>query len=132
MAEIKIKECSIRPVQVCDKEDNIVNVAKILKEHKERHAIVLDKIKPVGIISTTDMNNRVVAENKDLKKTKAENIMTSHIMIRDIEDSLAKTYFEMLKDNIFSCVILEKGKLKGALDLREAMNHLVKVKAKEK
>jgi CBS domain-containing protein len=128
--ELKIKDCKLRKTLQCDKEDNIIDVAKKLRDDKERHVIVTDSGKPVGIISTTDINNRVVAENRDLKKTMAKDVMTPHIMIKDSEESLAKAYFEMLKANVFSCPIVDKDKLIGALDLKEAMNHLINVKFK--
>lgn len=128
---MEVNECNLREVISCDKKDKVVDVARKLKEGRERHIIVTDKKKPVGIISTTDMNNRVVAENRDPKATVAEEIMTSPIMTCDIKASLAKTYFDMLKNSIFSCPVTDKGKLKGTLDVKEAMNHLVKSKVEE-
>jgi CBS domain-containing protein len=129
--ETKIKECKLRNILQCDKEENIVEVAKNLKNNKERHIIVTDSGKPVGIISTTDINNKVVAENRELKKTKAKDVMTTQIIVKDINESLASAYFEMLKANVFSCPIVDKDRLIGTLDLKEAMNHLVKAKIKE-
>ncbi len=128
---MRIKDCELREVISCDKSDNIVSVAKKLKQEKERHIIVTEKNKPVGIISTTDVNNRVVAENKNPQKTTANEIMTSPIMTQDIDEQLAKAYFEMLKSNVFSCPVTQKGKLVGALDLKTAMNHLIKNKFKK-
>lgn len=131
---MKINQCKIRKAISCDREENVVEIAKKLRDGKERHIVVVENEKPVGIISTTDMNNRVIAEEKNLNKTKAEDIMTESIVVRDINDSLGETYTQMIKAGVFSCVITEKGKLKGILDLREATNHLVKSslnKAKE-
>jgi CBS domain-containing protein len=128
---MEIKDCKLRKVISCSKDEDLVNVAKKLRDSHERHIIVTDKEKPIGIISTTDINNRVVAENKNPKATKAGEVMTSPIMIKELHESLARAYFEMLKSNIFSSPITDKGKLVGVLDLKEAMNHLIKHEFKE-
>jgi len=129
---MEIKDCKLRKVISCDKEENIVNVSKKLRDNKERHIIVTDNEKPIGIISTTDINNRVVAENKDIKKTKAGEIMTSPIIIRDINAPLVQTYIDMIKQNTFSCPITKDNKLIGVLDLKELMNYIVKLKPPKK
>ena len=121
----------MRKVISTEKNASILEVAKKLRRARERHIIVTESEKPIGIISTTDINNRVVAENKNPKETKAEEIMTSPIMSCDVEESLAKVYFEMLRENIFSCPVVKKGRLAGTLDLKEAMNHLIKAKVEE-
>ncbi len=123
---MKIKDCKLKEVLSCDKYENIVEVAKILREKRQRHMIVTDNKKPIGIISTTDINNRLVAENKNPMKTKAEEIMTAPILTKDINENLTQAYIEMIKENIFSVPITENEKLKGTLELKEAMEKLVK------
>jgi len=125
---MEVKQCELRKALSCDEKDSVLEVAKKLKKNEERHIVVVSSGKPVGLISTTDMNNRVVAENKDAKKTKAKQIMTSPIMVKDVSDSLGRVYFDMLKSNVFSIPIVSKGKLKGVLDLKEAMNQLIRAK----
>lgn len=129
---MEINDCKLRTVISCNKNEDTVSIAKKLRDNKERHIIVTDNEKPIGIISTTDINNRVVAENKDLKKTKAESIMTSPIIVKDINEPLVQTYIEMIKQNIFSCPITRDDKLIGVLDLKELMNHIVKLKPQKK
>jgi len=127
---MKIKDCELIEVLSCEKDENIVKIAKSLRDKKQRHIIVTDSGKPVGIISTTDINNRLVAENKNPEKTKAKDIMTKDILVKDIEEPLTQAYIEMIKKNIFSCPITQKEKLKGTLELREAMKNLAKLNLK--
>lgn len=125
---MKLKDCKIRKVLECESSENILDIAKKLRDNKERHIIVTDKKFPIGIISTTDINNRVVAENKNLLKTKAKDIMTSPILVKDINEPTTMTYIEMIKNNTFSCPVTEDKKLIGTIDLKEIMNHIVKLK----
>jgi len=128
---MKISSCKLHEVLSCDEETNIVEVAKKLRIKRERHLIVTDKGKPIGIISTTDISNRVVAEGKDPKKVKAKEVMTAKIISKDINEPITQAYIEMVRENLVSCPITEKGKLKGILDIREIMNVLSKSSAKK-
>jgi len=127
-----IKDCKIKNAITCQANENIVIIAKKLRDGKERHIIVLKKDKPIGIISTTDINNKVVAEKRNLDKTNAENIMTSEILIKDINEPVSKAYIKMIKDGLYSTIITENEKFKGILELREAMNHIIKNSPKNK
>jgi CBS domain-containing protein len=130
---MELKECKIRKAISCQESENIVEVAKKLRDNKERHIIVTDNQEnPIGIISTTDMNNRVIAEAKDIKKTTAKQIMTSQIIVKDIHSDLVACYLEMVKSNTFSCPVTENKKLIGIIDLKEIMNHVIKLKPQKK
>jgi len=127
---MKVKDCELKETISCNKNESILAIAKLLKEKEHRHIIVTEDEKPIGIISTTDINNRVVAEDKDPKKTQAEEIMISEILVKDVDDELLPTYIDMIKKNIFSCPVTENGKLKGMLLLKEAMSNLAKLNLK--
>ncbi|MBU0957520.1 MAG: CBS domain-containing protein [Nanoarchaeota archaeon] len=129
---MKLKQLELKKAIFCEKNNDIVSVAKKLKKEKQRHIIVVDSKKPIGLISTTDINNRLVAENKDPKKTKAIDIMTSPILIKDIEDSVVETYTDLVKSNTYSCPVTEKGNLKGTIELRDIINHLAKIQLNKK
>jgi CBS domain-containing protein len=127
---MKVKDCKLRKTLSCDKNTSVLEVAKKLEKNKEKHLIVTNSEKPVGIITTTDITYRLVAKNKDPRKTKAKDIMTSSILVKDIKEPLSKAYVQMLKNNVLSCSVTQKGKLKGILELKEAMGKLVKLKVK--
>lgn len=126
-----IKDCKLRKILNCEKNTNILEIAKTLRDNKERHIIITDNKRPIGIISTTDINNRLVAENKNPIETKASEIMTTHILVKDINEKITQTYIEMIKEDVFSCPVTENQELKGVIDLKELMNHLVKLNLKK-
>ncbi|MBS3072177.1 CBS domain-containing protein [Candidatus Pacearchaeota archaeon] len=122
--------CSISEVLQCDSNHSVIKVSRILRDKNARHVLVVDKGKPVGVISVTDINNRLVAEDKDASETKVYEIMSKDIIVKDKNDGLTKTYVELLKANKYSCVIVDKGKVKGMIDMKELMNCIVKEKNK--
>ena len=113
-----------------DENSFIYKIGKELGKYDVGCAIITRNKKPVGIISITDISNRVVAEGKDPKKTKAKDIMTKNIFYKDIESLLSDTYVEMVKNNMIFCPVTQNNKLIGGVELREVMGKLSQIKLK--
>ena len=89
-----ISKCTLIEPFYCKEDDSVVEVAKKLRGTTIRQIFVVDeKTYPVGLISTTDINNRVVAEGKDPKKMKAKEIMSKTIDIFKKECYIPKLNF---------------------------------------
>jgi signal-transduction protein with cAMP-binding, CBS, and nucleotidyltransferase domain len=111
----------LRDAVVCREGDSILEVSRILRDTQYRHLVVLDKKDaPVGIISTVDINNRVVAEGLSPKTAKAKAIMTKGIKTVTEEDSYAKAYALMVEQSTYSIPVTAKGKLIGILEFMAA------------
>jgi CBS domain-containing protein len=123
---MEVRDCELKEAFSCDEGDSVLEVAKKLRDEKIRHVVVIKGNKPVGMISTTDMNNKVVAENKLAESLKASEIMNSPVVTKDVAESLGKVYFDMIKSNVFSCPVIENGELKGVLNLNEVTKNLIK------
>lgn len=121
-----VKNCTLIKPLSCRKETNVVEVAMTLKDNKQRRIIVINENEsPVGIISTTDINNRVVAENKNPLKLKAQDIMTSPIYLTcDINDSLNEIFKKMVEHQSFFCPVTKEDKLYGVLTYGELIKHV--------
>jgi CBS domain-containing protein len=124
-----VKNCTLIKPLSCRKDTNLVEVAKLLRDNKQRRIIVTDENDvPVGIISTTDMNNKVVAENKNANELKAENIMESPIFLTcDLECNLSEVFQKMAEHDSFFVPVTKEGKLHGILTYGELIR-----RAKEK
>src|SRR3989344_4083646 len=129
---MNVGTCSLRKLITCSANDSVAKVARMLRDTGERNIIVLDKEKPIGVISVMDIAYRLLAEDKDASDTPAKAIMTKEIMIKNASDSLTPTYIDMIKSNKYGCVIMDNNRVKGMLDLKEAMNCIVKLKAPQK
>ena len=88
---MQVKDCVLIEAFKCNENENVVEVAKKLSEVTLRHIFVADDNEyPVGIISVLDINNRVVAENKNLAETTAKDVMSAPIRVAKMEED-AKT-----------------------------------------
>jgi len=129
-----IKKISLLPIITSFLEDNVVEIAKKLREFQERRIFITDKKgAPAGIISLIDINDRVVAQGKDPKKTKAKDIMSYPLkLILDINTSLEEAKKMMIHNNNYYVPIVEKGKIKGLLNYSLVIENMAKKDAKKK
>ena len=122
-----IKDLKIHEALTCNAENSIVEVAKQLRDHTARHAYVLDKdMKPLGIISAVDINNKVVAEDADTNQLKAWDIMNSPVDFVDIKQEVEFAMSIMMKRKTYSCLVTEDGKAKGVVDYGTVMDRIIK------
>ena len=112
-----IKQIELIPVATVKLEDNAITIAKKLHDFQERRIFVVNEKKyPAGIISVVDINDRVVARGKDIKKTKAKDIMTYPInLIADVNDLAEEILKKMIQKDNYYVPVTEKGILKGLI-----------------
>ncbi|PJE81612.1 hypothetical protein COU58_01555 [Candidatus Pacearchaeota archaeon CG10_big_fil_rev_8_21_14_0_10_32_42] len=125
---MQIKDCELDKVLVCKDDDFVIDVSKKLKKSHQKFVVVTKKNVVIGIISLTDINDRLVSEGKNAKTTMAKQIMTTPILTKDIQEPLTQLYIEMIKSNIFSCPVTKNKKLVGAINLKEVLIKLPKIK----
>jgi len=103
------------PAAVVKLEDSAVQVAKKLASSKERRVIVVDNKKfPVGIISITDINDRVVAKGKDISKISSKDFMSSPLrLVVDVNEKCEVVLRKMIKEDNYFVPVVDKGILKG-------------------
>lgn len=124
---MKIKECVLIESIKCKDDDNIVTVSKMLKETTLRHIFVVDNDdKPVGVISVIDINNRVVANEKDPKTTLAKDIMSSAILTTDVNDDVDGFFAKMSEKNHVMDPVTNDGKMVGIITIHQLLKNIKK------
>ncbi len=125
---MKVKDCSlIRPL-TCKPNDTSAQAAMILRDSKQRRAIVVDEEEhPIGIVSTTDMSNKVVAEGKEPAKVLVKEIMSSPVYLTCcVDEELAGIYKKMLAHESFFVPVTHQGRLYGILTYGEIVKQVEK------
>lgn len=114
---------------ICKEKDSALEAARIMRDTKARHLIVVDKdLRPLGIISPFDINNRVVAEEKDAKKVMAVQVMTKPVETIELSSNYKQAAEKMAELETFTMPVTEKGKLVGMLDYGTVFRAVCEVK----
>ncbi len=104
----KVKDVMRTQLVVVSVEDPIIEVAKKMAEARSSYSLVMEKERVVGIITERDLVRRVLAEDKDPKEVKAEDVMSSPI-IAVIEDSLlTDAALIMAKNKVRKLIVVNK------------------------
>ena len=104
----KVKDVMRTQLVVVGVEDPIIEVAKKMADARSSYSLVMEKERVVGIITERDLVRRVLAEDKDPKEVRAEDVMSSPI-IAVIEDSLlTDAALIMAKNKVRKLVVVNK------------------------
>lgn len=93
----------------CEVNMPISEVAKIIRDKKVRHVYVVENNNLVGVVGGIDINNKVVAEGKDPKHVKANDIMNEVQSVTESQD-VEYAYVIMRNFNTFTCPVVDDNK----------------------
>ncbi|MBI4438676.1 CBS domain-containing protein [Candidatus Woesearchaeota archaeon] len=126
---MKVSDCTLIKPLFCGLGDKVVGVARKLRDAKQRRVVVVDgKGFPVGIVSTTDINNRVVAEGMDAAALKACDIMTSPLfLVCDMNDEVNDVFRRMVEHESFFCPVVKSKRLHAVLTYGELLRAVQQV-----
>jgi len=110
---ILVKNIMTRPVIQVNHDKTVQEAAKIMVKNRVGSIIVVKKNNPIGIITETDINKKIVAPGRDPKKIKAEQIMSSPMVFSSPNDDVLTTVEKMKKYKIKRIPVVDKGKIVG-------------------
>jgi CBS domain-containing protein len=82
---------------------------------------VMDEGKLVGVFSERDIVKRVIAKGKSLEETKIDDVMSTKLIIADINESNESVLAKMKEANTRHILIIENEKLVGVLAMRDLL-----------
>lgn len=80
---LKVEDVMVRDVAIIDENSTVREAADIMNKFEIGCLIAVKKGKAVGIITERDLLKRVVAEARDVNKTKVKNVMSSPLVVVD-------------------------------------------------
>jgi len=100
----------------------ISEAAKLMSKNKIGSIIVVDENNnPIGIITERDLVVKVIAEDKDPRKTIIEEIMSKPVISVNSKTKLIDAARIMAKRGIRRLVVIDEGKLKGIITSRDIL-----------
>lgn len=138
---ILVKNIMTKSVVQVDYDKNVQEAAKIMVDRRVGSIIVVKDKNPIGIITETDINKKIVAVGKDPKKLKVEEIMSSPIAFSDPNEDIMVAVERMKKHRIKRIPVVDNGKIVGIVtdtdiaraspDMLDILNFRLKMRAEE-
>jgi len=117
-----IKEIlSDRELYTVNKGTTIRNVVMYMAEKKVGLVPIMDDGKLVGVFSERDLVRRVIAQNKSLDETKVEDVMSTKLIVAEVNEANESLLAKMKEANTRHILIIENEKLVGVLAMRDLL-----------
>ena len=82
---------------------------------------IMDSGKLIGVFSERDLVKRVIAKNKNLEETKVEDVMSTKLVIADVNEANESVLAKMKEATTRHILIIENEKLIGVLAMRDLL-----------
>jgi len=110
-----------RELYTVSKGTTIKNVVFYMAEKGVGLVPIMDSGKLIGVFSERDLVKRVIAQNKSLDETKVEDVMSTKLIIADVDEANESVLAKMKEANTRHILIIENEKLIGVLAMRDLL-----------
>jgi CBS domain-containing protein len=110
-----------RQLYTVTKEATIKDVVFYMAEKGVGLVPIMESGKLVGVFSERDLVKRVIAKNKSLDETKVEDVMSTKLIIADVDEANESVLAKMKEANTRHILIIENEKLIGVLAMRDLL-----------
>jgi CBS domain-containing protein len=117
-----IKKYCRRNVATCDPQENVLNVAGIMRELRISSVVVCEENNPIGILTDRDLRDKVVAQGVDPTTILARDIMNAPLITVSENDFIFEALYRISKNNIHRiCVVDQDDRLSGIITVTDIM-----------
>ena len=110
---VTVRDVMTKNVIAIDENKNVKDAAALLKKHRKGALIVLRKSNAVGILTDTDIINKVVSLNKKPSSIKVKSIMASPLITVRPGDPLVEAARKLKRNNVKRLPVITEGSIVG-------------------
>jgi CBS domain-containing protein len=117
----KIKDLMRTEIDTIDVNSTILKSAKMMSKNKrnEGYIIILEKGKPVGIVTERDIVNKGVAKGLDPSKTKISEIMSTPLITINPDEDMLDASNLMVEKNVRKLVVTKDEIIYGIITSKD-------------
>lgn len=116
---LKVEDVMVREVITIDESSTVKEAADVMNKFEIGCLIAVKKGKAVGIITERDLLKRVVAEAKDVNKTRVKDVMSSPLVVVEPSMDLEEAVKLMFQIKIKKLPVVEEKRLVGLVSLTD-------------
>jgi len=110
-----VKDLMSRKVNTIEENKTVFHAAKQMAKERRGYVVVLKNGKPVGILTDSDILEKVISKGKDPKKIKVKEVMSSPLITISPDEELVEVSRIMRKNVIKRVPVVKNGKLVGII-----------------
>lgn len=119
----KVKNYMRRDFSTIDVNDSAFEASRIMSDRREGCIIVLDKGRPVGIVTERDLVSKVMAKGVNPMDVKVAEIMSSPLITIDPDASVEEAVEVIVKNGIRRLPVVRDGIIYGVFTTRDLAKH---------
>jgi len=116
---LKVKDVMVKNIVTIGARASVKKAVELMNKHEIGCLIVVNKEKPVGIVTERDMLKRVLLQHKDPRKTRVSSIMSKPLMVGKPQTDLREAVALMVERRIKKLPVIKNTKLLGLLTLTD-------------
>lgn len=116
---LKAENVMSTEVAVMSESETVKKAAEIMSQEGVSAIIVTVKGKAIGIVTERDVLKRIVAEDKNARKTKLKEVMSSPLVTIEPDTDLEKAARIMFEKKIKNLPVVHENRLVGLINLQD-------------
>lgn len=127
MVSLKVKDYMIKQLITFGKNDSVAEISQSMAEHSISCVIIMEKGKPIGVITERDIIKKVVSKKMVIDGMKAKEVMSTRLFTVGEDENIFNIAKIMEKNHIRRLPVINGKKLVGLItqtDLVKAMSDI--------
>jgi CBS domain-containing protein len=127
---LEVRNFMVSNVMTIETNAFVMDAVKTMNQHAIGCLVVNENGSPVGIVTERDLLKRLLAESKNPKKTRVQEIMSKPLIVAKPDMEIEEVIKLMFNRKIKKIPIVEDGKLLGLVTFTDLLNfqpQLIKV-----
>ena len=116
---LKLREIMVDSVITVEAKATVKTAVGLMNKHEIGCLVVVERGKPIGIVTERDILKRVIPKSKDPAKIKVSKIMSKPLLAGKPEMDISKAVKTMFKQKIKKLPVVERGRLVGLVTLTD-------------
>jgi len=121
-----VKDYMRKEVLTVDRDMTALEAVKLMKEKRSDYVMVLEKGRPIGIVTEEDLVEKILAEERDPRETKVYEIMSQPLVTIDPDAGLSEAAEIMGNKDIRKLPVVKDGIIYGMITSREIAKYFNK------
>jgi len=110
-----VKDLMSKKVTTIEGNKTVFHAAKQMAKERRGYVVIVKKGKPIGILTDSDVLEKVISKGKDPKKVRVKDVMSAPLITISPDEELVEASRLMRKNLIKRIPVVKNGKLVGII-----------------